>query len=169
VDHTGPAKVLESRLRPISIFTEAGTQYAEAGVGGTSLASPIFTAIWTLADQVNGSPLGFASPAVARLKKGEITDVVPTSPLNADNPVGSVKDTAGTTNYTTNELFTGLLYTQKKFPAAIWPFDSTDAAVLTFGTDSSLTVTPGWDNVTGYGEPNGLPFIIAVAVNANNL
>jgi hypothetical protein len=35
--------------------------------------------------------------------------------------------------------------------------DPIDAAwfVLTFGTDSSLTVTPGWDNVTGVGTPNG--------------
>ena len=48
------------------IFTESGVQYAEAGVGGTSLASPIFTAIWAIADQVNGAPLGFASPAVAK-------------------------------------------------------------------------------------------------------
>jgi hypothetical protein len=47
-------------------------------------------------------------------------------------------------------------------PSAIWNFDSEDAAVLSFGTDSSLTVTPGWDNVTGYGEPNGLPFIQGV-------
>ena len=148
------------------VVTEEGTQFAEAGVGGTSLASPIFTAIWALADQVNGSPLGFASPAIARLKKGEITDVVPTSPLNADNPTGSVTDSSGTTDYTTPEIFTGLLYSQNQFPAAIWPFDATDAAILTFGTDSSLTVTTGWDNVTGYGEPNGLPFIIAVAVNA---
>jgi subtilase family serine protease len=148
------------------IFTDAGVQYAEAGVGGTSLASPIFTAIWAIADQVNGSPLGFASPAVAKLGVGEITDVLPTSPLNADNPTGSVKDSSGTTNYTTSELFTGLLYTQKQFPAAIWPFDSTDAAVLTFGTDSSLTVTKGWDNVTGYGEPNGLPFILGTVFNA---
>ena len=148
------------------VVTEEGTQYAEAGVGGTSLASPIFTAIWALADQVNGSPLGFASPAVARLKKGEITDVVPTSPLNADNPTGTIEDPSGTTDYTTPGIFTGLLYSQKQFPAAIWPFDSTDAAILTFGTDSSLTVTTGWDNVTGYGEPNGLPFIIAVAVNS---
>lgn len=150
------------------VVTEKGIQYAEGGVGGTSLASPIFTAIWAIADQVNGSPLGFASPAIAKLKVGEITDVAPTSPLNAENPTGSVKDSSGTTNYTTNELFTGLLYTQKQFPAAIWPFDSADAGVLTFGTDSSLTVTKGWDNVTGYGEPNGLPFILGIVYNAQN-
>ncbi|MFC5864098.1 protease pro-enzyme activation domain-containing protein [Acidicapsa dinghuensis] len=148
------------------VFTSEGVQYFEAGVGGTSLASPIFTAIWAIADQFNGHPLGFASPAVARLKQGEITDVVPVSPLNAHNPAGSVTDSNGTTDYTTPELFSGFLYSQTQFPAAIWPFDSEDTAVLSFGTDSSLTVTRGWDNVTGYGEPNGLPFILAVSLDA---
>jgi hypothetical protein len=33
---------------------------------------------------------------------------------------------------------------------------------VSFGTDSSLTVTPGWDDVTGWGEPNGLHFIQGV-------
>jgi hypothetical protein len=42
-----------------------------------------------------------------------------------------------------------------------------DATV--FGTDSSLTVTHGWDNVTGWGMPNGYTFIsdVAAAVKAN--
>jgi len=34
--------------------------------------------------------------------------------------------------------------------------DTTD--VLTFGTDTSLKTTPGWDNVTGLGTPNGKAF-----------
>lgn len=36
---------------------------------------------------------------------------------------------------------------------------STRWDVFTFGTDSSLTTGPGWDNVTGVGTPNALPFI----------
>jgi hypothetical protein len=39
---------------------------------------------------------------------------------------------------------------------------STRWDVFTFGTDSSLTTGPGWDNVTGLGTPNGTPFINAV-------
>jgi hypothetical protein len=31
--------------------------------------------------------------------------------------------------------------------------------VFTFGTDSSLTTGPGWDNVTGLGTPNGLKLL----------
>jgi hypothetical protein len=126
------------------------------------LASPVFSAIWAIADQYNGKPIGFAAPAVAKLKAGQITDVLPTSSLVASDPAGTVYDSSGATFYSANDLFTGLLYSQTKFPSAIWPFDSEDALVLSFGTDSSLTVTPGWDNVTGFGEPNGLPFIQGV-------
>jgi hypothetical protein len=34
---------------------------------------------------------------------------------------------------------------------------------ISFGLDSSLTVTKGWDDVTGYGTPYGLTFLNAVA------
>jgi subtilase family serine protease len=145
------------------IFTDEGKQYFEAGIGGTSLASPIFTSIWAIADQYNGTPLGFAAPAVAGLKSGQITDVLPTSDLNSYDPIGFITDSNGITVYDSADIFSGLLYTQTKFPAAIWPLDSEDAVALSFGTDSSLTVTPGWDNVTGFGEPNGLPFIEGVS------
>lgn len=143
------------------IVTSEGVQYAEAGIGGTSLASPIFSAIWAIADQYNGGPLGHAGSVVPKLKAGQITDVLPTSPLNVSDPSGTVYDTSGGTFYPTLSLFSGL-YSEDNFVAAIWNFDSEDAAVISFGTDSSLTVTPGWDNVTGYGEPNGLPFIQGV-------
>jgi len=36
---------------------------------------------------------------------------------------------------------------------------STRWDVFTFGTDSSLTTGPGWDNVTGLGTPNGEKFV----------
>jgi subtilase family serine protease len=150
------------------IITEDGTTYFEAGYGGTSLASPIFTAIWAIADQYNGKPLGFASPTVAALKAGQITDVVPTTALNADNVTAVITDPNGTTTYNSDAIFSGLLYTQTAFPDAIWTLDSFgDIAAISFGTDSSLTVTPGWDNVTGYGEPNGLPFFKAVSGYGN--
>ena len=148
------------------VVTSGGTQYLLAGVGGTSLASPLFTATWAIADQINGKPLGFAAPTIAKLKRGQITDVVPVSAATADDPAGSVTDSSGTKAYSADALFSGLLYTQTQFTSAIWPFDSTDAAVISFGTDSSLTVTPGWDNVTGYGEPNGLPFFLGVTDNS---
>lgn len=144
------------------IFTSDGVQYAEAGIGGTSLASPIFTAIWAIADQYNGKPLGHASPAIARLKSGQITDVLPTSSLETGNVSGTVYDSNGPTFYSQTGLWGGDLYSQTDFVSAIWPIGTSESIAITFGTDSSLTVTPGWDNVTGYGEPNGVPFIQGV-------
>lgn len=145
------------------IVTEQGKQVAFAGVGGTSLASPIFTAIWAIADQYNGKALGQAAPAVAKLKSGQITDVLPTSALNVSDVSGTVYDSNGPTFYSQTGLFEGLLYDQHGFVSAIWPLvPGVEDVAITFGTDSSLTVTPGWDNVTGYGEPNGLPFIQGV-------
>jgi subtilase family serine protease len=146
------------------IFTDAGTQYAEAGIGGTSLASPIFTAIWAIADQYNGGPLGHAGEAVTHLKHGQITDVVGTTPLNTSDVTGTVYDSNGATFYSATALFAdadaGQLQTQ--FVSALWPIASDEAIAITFGVDSSLTTNPGWDNATGYGEPNGLPFIQGV-------
>ena len=84
-----------------------GVQSAEAGVGGTSLATPIFSAIWAIASQYNGKPLGFAAPVVARLKKGEITDVIDTSDLSTDSLSGTIVDQNGSTFFSTNALFAG--------------------------------------------------------------
>ena len=158
------------------VVTESGKQYGNV-IGGTSLASPIFTATWAIADQFNGKPLGDAAPAVSRLKSGEITDVVPPpASVSKSNLTGSLKDSHGTTTFTAKTLYTDAenldassgdlsLYSQTGFLSTIWPNilgpDSLDYAV-SFGTDSSLTVTEGWDNVTGWGEPNGLPFLQGV-------
>jgi len=144
------------------IYTSFGQQFVQAGTGGTSLASPIFTAIWSIADQYNGKPVGQAGPAVAKLKAGQITDVLPTSGLETADVSGTVFDSNGAAFYSPTVLYTGLLGTQTSFLSAIWPLSSFESVAISFGTDSSLTVTPGWDNVTGYGEPNGLPFIQGV-------
>jgi subtilase family serine protease len=145
------------------ILTQGKTTFTEVGVGGTSLASPIFTAIWAIADQYNGKPLGLAAARLPKIKAGEISDVLPYTVLNTNNVAGTIEDDSGTHNYSTNKIFAGLIYTQKQFPSALWNLDSATAVAISFGTDSSLTVTPGWDNVTGWGEPNGLPFIQGVS------
>ena len=146
----------------VIVYTADGEQNTLAGVGGTSLASPLFTSIWAIANQYNGAPLGLAAPHIARLKPGQITDVLPTSSLVKSDAVGIIYNSKGAESYSADGLFSGLLYSQAKFASAIWPLDSEDATVISFGTDTSLTVTPGWDNVTGFGEPNGLPFIQGV-------
>ena len=52
------------------VVTSGGKQVVIPGIGGTSLASPIFTAFWALAQQKAGGPLGQASPLLASLPPG---------------------------------------------------------------------------------------------------
>ena len=131
--------------------------------GGTSLATPVFSAIWALADQQAGKALGQAAPLIAGLPSTAITDIVPyNSPTNA---AGTVVGFAGSTSYSATSLLTPL-YTTTQFFSTLWDASGTGAGQyvdLSFGTDSSLTVAPGWDNVTGWGIPNGWAFITATA------
>jgi hypothetical protein len=57
----------------------------------------------------------------------------------------------------------GPLENSPKFYSAFWHFGLGAFFNLTFRTDSFLTTSAGWDNVTGMGTPNGLAFIRAVA------
>ena len=158
------------------VLTVGSTKYGEV-IGGTSLASPIFTAIWAVADQYNGSPLGQAARAVATLKSGEITDVVaPTAAQVKYDLAGSITDSKGKHTYTRTTLVTKAgdednpgsdlsLYGQSNFISALWPvpgYGNNLYFAVTFGTDSSLLTGEGWDYSTGWGEPNGLPFIQGV-------
>jgi subtilase family serine protease len=140
--------------------TQNGVQGLQVGWGGTSLACPIFTAIWAIADQKAGHPLGHAAPTIAGLKSGDLLDVLPhSSPTNVS---GTIFDSSGATFYSPADLFTGQLFGNTEFLSALWNAGGGLDFALSFGLDTSLTVTKGWDNVTGYGTPNGLPFLDAV-------
>jgi subtilase family serine protease len=131
-------------------------------IGGTSLACPIFSAMWALADEEAGKSLGQAAPLIARLSSSAaVKDVVPLS--SPTNPAGVVFDSNGSTYYSSNVLLAPL-YTTTAYYGALW-FDQNEPGyvVLSFGTDSSLTVTTGWDNLTGWGVPNGWAFIKTAA------
>jgi subtilase family serine protease len=143
------------------VLTVSGKQELEIGNGGTSLASPIFTAIWAIANQKAGHALGQAAPAIAALAKGSIQDVLP---LNSPSDVsGIVVDSNGSNYYSPAKLFTGALYGNTHFISAVWDLGAGEYVDFGFGIDSSLTVKTGWDNTTGFGTPNGLTFINAVA------
>ena len=144
------------------VYTSDGQQYLQFGWGGTSLASPIFTAFWALANEKAGSPLGQAGPLLAGLPYGAIQDVLPTTVSTPSNAQGTITDSNGTTTYSAAEIFAGLLYHNKGFTSAVWPLDSNDYYAFGFGLDTSLTVKKGWDNATGFGTPYGLSFIEAV-------
>lgn len=134
-----------------------GGQLGVGVVGGTSLATPMFSAVMAIAAQKAGHPLGQAASLVYSLPSGAITDVAPfPSPDNVTGTINgglvSADDLAAPLGNTTS-YFSGLYNS---------PF-STRWFVITFGTDSSLTVTPGWDNVTGLGTPDGVNFVNALA------
>jgi subtilase family serine protease len=126
--------------------------------GGTSLSCPMFSALWAIANQEAGVPLGQAAPYLYSMPKGTITDVVPVG--SATNVTAAVSASPGVTVvYSAAALAQPLEHT-KVFYSAIWdyPLQAQTPFVLTFGTDSGLVVTPGWDNVTGLGTPNGKAF-----------
>lgn len=132
-------------------------------IGGTSAASPVFSAIWSLASEKAGAPLGQAAPLFAALPQGAVNDVLPLS--SPEDVVGFYIDATGSTYWSAAALSAPLENTAQ-FYSALWDENGNNSGVWvvqSFGTDSSLTVAPGWDNVTGWGSPNGSTFISDVA------
>ncbi|MBV9762888.1 MAG: S8/S53 family peptidase [Acidobacteriaceae bacterium] len=126
--------------------------------GGTSLATPMFSGLWAIANQEAGAPLGQAARHLYSMPAGTITDVLPVN--SSTNVTASINEGGGLiNNYTAAEIAAPLENTTK-FYSAIWniPLEQDTAYVITFGTDSGLTITPGWDDVTGLGTPNGKAF-----------
>src|ERR1700733_10072851 len=126
--------------------------------GGTSLACPMFSALWAIANQEAGVPLGQASQYVYAMPASAVTDVLAIK--SATNVKATYKESSTVTDaYTAADLAQPLELTTK-FYSAIWAYPLTQDTtyLVTFGTDSGLTTTKGWDNVTGVGTPNGQAF-----------
>ncbi len=117
--------------------------------GGTSLASPVFSGKWALLNQANGSSLGQAAPLIAQFANTPaIEDIVP---LPSSAVVGASLSTSGLQTFTASELASA--ETSQPFVSALWQeAGSGNDYVLSFGTDSSLAVTPGYDSATGWGQ-----------------
>lgn len=124
--------------------------------GGTSLACPMFSALWAIANQEAGIPLGQAAQYLYSMPHGAITDVLPKG--SSTNVTGTIKDPDATV-YDAAQL-AGPLDGTVTYYSALWdaPLESGTTYLLTFGTDSGLRTGPGWDNVTGLGTPNGKAF-----------
>lgn len=127
-------------------------------IGGTSLACPMFSGLWAIANQAAGVPLGQAAPYLYKLHGNAITDVTDvSSPFNV---AGIIFDPPNPPVYESPDSLAAPLDGTTNYISAIYQSpSSTRWDVFTFGTDSSLTTGPGWDNVTGLGTPNALPFI----------
>jgi subtilase family serine protease len=105
-----------------------GVYYGQYRIGGTSLASPLFAGMTALALQnAGGGGVGLLNPSIYA-NAGAFTDVTGAGPDAGNIRVDYVNS----------------------FDAS----SGTVASVRTFDQDSSLTVTPGWDDVTGLGSPN---------------
>jgi subtilase family serine protease len=128
--------------------------------GGTSVACPMFSGLWAIANQEAGVPLGQAAPYVYSLPAGAVYDIVPVT--SKTNVTASIEEPTGTNKYTAAQVG-GV--TSGEFVSAIWDYaDLADTAlVLTFGTDPGLTTHKGWDDVTGVGTPNAKAFADAFA------
>ena len=126
--------------------------------GGTSLACPMFAALWAIANQEAGGLLGQAAPYLYSMPATTITDIVSVS--SPTNVAGTVYTSPGRwTNYSAAKLASPLEGTTE-FYSAFWDYPSLEdtTLVLTFGTDSGLRTARGWDDVTGLGTPNGKAF-----------
>jgi len=130
--------------------------------GGTSLSCPMFSAFWAIANQAaGGGPLGQAAPILYGLPNSAITDVTAvSSPFNV---TGVILNPPSRPTFESAAALAQPLGNTTRFLSALYQSPaSTRWDVFTFGTDSSLTTGPGWDNVTGLGTPNGVEFIQGV-------
>ena len=143
------------------VDTEGGQQFISV-VGGTSLATPMFSGVWAIATQAAGHWLGQAAPSLYTLPAGTITDVLA---VNGPDNVSGMTDSPPLPPqvFTAAELASPLQNSidQVDFMSLMYQGVTSRWYALSFGTDSSLNAGPGWDNVTGLGTPNGLNFINA--------
>lgn len=153
------------------IITVGGVSSVEGGIGGTSLATPMFSGLWAIANQAAGAkaPLGQAAPMLYSLPPGAITDIIPVS--NAWNVKGKIFNPPQPVLVETAADLAQPLENTTTFLSTLYHELPVDGGpdiwwVLTFGTDSSLVTAPGWDNVTGLGVPNSLEFVKAVVAAA---
>ena len=110
-----------------------GTGYAEAAIGGTSLASPLLAGLEadTISER-DGVPIGFVNPTLyclgtEHMGHDALRDVTDTPP-GVTQPIAEV------------------------FP----PFDGQTAAVAGLGQDEGLHAVAGYDDATGLGTPGSL-------------
>jgi len=126
-------------------------------VGGTSVSCPMFSALWAIANQEAGTPLGQAARYVYSMPSSTITDIVPFG--STTNVTGIITNASGLTSYSASNLAQPLEGT-KVFYDALWniPLNQNTVELVTFGTDTHLKTAPGWDDVTGVGVPKPKAF-----------
>jgi subtilase family serine protease len=119
-------------------FPDGTVKYSEYRLGGTSLSSPLMAGVMALADQHAGRHHGFANPALyAQYGTPAYRDTVA-----PDQPIAVVRN---------------------DFVNFVDDTDGVTTSLRTFDQTESLATTPGYDDVTGIGSPNGQRFLNALA------
>jgi subtilase family serine protease len=132
-------------------------------VGGTELATPMFSALWAIANQEAGVPLGQAAPYLYSMPAATITDIVPYTSTTSPTAQVSLSST-DVQNFNALQVTFGIFGSDESyfgpFYSAKWdyPLYSDTVIVLSFGSDPQLRTGPGWDNMTGVGTPNAKAF-----------
>lgn len=110
--------------------------YAESRVGGTSLASPVVAGLQALAQQAQGSPIGFANPAIyARANRGLYHDVT-------DHPLGNDP-----------VAFVRTDFTDPSTAALPLVFHLRTTGNFGIPAGDALPAIRGYDDITGVGTP----------------
>jgi hypothetical protein len=121
----------------------------------------MFSALWGIATQAAGNRLGQAAALLYSLDEGAITDITPVD--SSSDVTGTIEDANGTTLKSKWGLAAPLQNSPPFYSALYQGPSSRRWYLITFGTDSTLGTSQGWDNVTGLGTPNGANFVEAVA------
>jgi subtilase family serine protease len=123
--------------------------------GGTELATPMFSALWAIANQRAGVALGQAAPYLYSMQAPAIQDIVPYS--SPDDVVALVEETSSSAaRFTAAEVLQADEPEFGKFYTALWVDPSGEentGLVLSFGADYFMKPAVGWDKVTGVGAP----------------
>jgi subtilase family serine protease len=118
-------------------FPNGSVRYSEYRIGGTSLSCPLMAGIMALADQRAGAAHGFANAALYDLAgTGAVRDVVDPATTMAVVRVNYVNDVNAR--------------------------DGVYTVLRTLNQTGTLDTTPGYDDATGIGSPNGEAFLAAL-------
>ena len=131
-------------------------------------ATPIVSGIWALANQAAHHPLGQAAPLIARMPSWAVTDVLPIKKM-APVMTASLNGKTINNDPTLSPQGLALVPTSTTGFAQFMLTNPFHKYSVNYGLDTSLTVQEGWDNVTGYGEPHGLGFIAAAALEGSRV
>jgi subtilase family serine protease len=114
-----------------------GVYYDQYRIGGTSLSCPLFAGVMALADSELGSAHGFINPKLYSSLAG----------------TAAVKDV----------LHVNMAETRVNFLNGVDATDGTSTLTRSFDyLGLTIATTPGYDNTTGTGTPNGLTFLNAI-------